>query len=95
MSHQEESPQPSLDIPEKDHSANILTPELDEKPPYTHLPDDRQAETDAQLGERHPQPPLSEEQIRKLALHRGQRPTQEEIDGMNSARAAGIHTSIV
>lgn len=85
----------------------MLNPDLDgaltvedaairpDKQPHPPLSAEEQAKISARLRERHPSPPLSEEQIRKLDMHRGRRPTQEEIDGMNAARAAGIHTSIV
>lgn len=54
-----------------------------------------EAEKDKALRERHPQPPLTEDDIAKLTAHRGKAPTQEEIAAMNDARARGIHTSIV
>ena len=41
------------------------------------------------------QKPLTEEQIGRMALHRGNRPTDEEIRYMNDARERGIHHDIV
>ena len=56
---------------------------------------DEEAARDAALRERHPQPPLTTAQLGKIAAHRGSYPSPNEIAGMNSARARGIHTSIV
>lgn len=52
-------------------------------------------ERDRALRARNPQPPLTEDDIAKLTVHRGRRPSEAEIEGMNRARALGIHTSIV
>jgi hypothetical protein len=56
---------------------------------------DEEAARDAALRERHPQPPLTTAQLGRIAAHRGSYPSPGEIAGMNSARARGIHTSIV
>ena len=56
---------------------------------------DEEAARDAALRERHPQPPLTTAQLDRIAAHRGSYPSPDEIAGMNSARARGIHTSIV
>lgn len=53
-----------------------------------------QQEVSDRLANR-PRPPLTEKDIEKLERHRGKFVSQAEIDGMNEARARGIHTSIV
>lgn len=47
------------------------------------------------LRARIPQPPLTPADITRLGVHRGMVVTPDQVDGMNAARAAGIHTSIV
>lgn len=56
---------------------------------------DEEAARDAALRERHPQPPLTTAQLGRIAAHRGSYPSTDEIAGMNSARARGMHTSVV
>lgn len=46
---------------------------------------------DAALRERTPQPPLTEADIADLTRRRGRRPSDADIEGMNAARARGIH----
>lgn len=62
------------------------------EPPLTA---EDEARIDAALRERIPKPPLTSEDIAKLEAHRGQPVTQEQIAGINAARARGIDTSIV
>ncbi|HEX5448179.1 MAG TPA: hypothetical protein VFW90_03220 [Candidatus Saccharimonadales bacterium] len=51
-------------------------------------------EIDKALRARNPKPPLTDQDIASLTQHRGRPPTQEEIDGINAARARGIHIGI-
>jgi hypothetical protein len=63
--------------------------------PSSAVNETSEEEKDKALRARNPQPPLTEDDIAKLTVSRGRRPTEDEIDGMNQARAQGIHTSIV
>jgi hypothetical protein len=50
-----------------------------------------EAAKDAALRARTPQPPLTEADIADLTRRRGRRPSDADIEGMNAARARGIH----
>jgi len=55
------------------------------------LSPEEEAARDAALRERKPLPPLTEDQIQRLAdMRGGVRPSDEDIEGINQARAAGI-----
>lgn len=66
-----------------------------ERPENTPLTPEEEARIDAALRERTPRPPLTGADVSKLEINRGRSLTDAEIDDMNAARAAGIHTSIV
>jgi hypothetical protein len=101
MSEQEQAPQTSPNNYDQllDPSADLSHLSVDgarvESPSEPTLTKQEEDARDAALRARNPQPPLTPEQIARLAAHRGQPVTPEQIEGMNGARAAGIHTSIV
>jgi hypothetical protein len=92
------SQEPTIDEETSSDSKNpyyrLFRPELtlgQVTTPSDSAPDTQEVERDAALRSRTPQPPLTEADIARLTQSRGHRPTNEEIAGMNAARARGIH----
>lgn len=54
---------------------------------------EREAAIDKSLRERTPQGPLTASDIGRIAAQRGRYPTPDDIEGINKARARGLHLS--